>query len=171
MIKIIKNNRVQMEIECYTDGACSGNNRASDYSPGGWGWVIYDKSNQIVQEKYGGEARTTNSRMEIYAILNLCEYLCGQPQYKSVKIYSDNNYCVNTLGNPVLSGWIKNWMWNSPPYKGKANPDLWKIIVTHINKLRESGVEISIHKVKGHAGIPGNERADDLANKGMDVYK
>lgn len=155
-------------IYCYTDGACSVNNKSSDYSPGGWGWVIY-RDGKIIKENFEGEHKTTNSRMEIMAIHNLLTYLLTT-NYINIQIFSDNNYCVQTLGCPILSGWISKWLKLSPPFKNKAHPDLWMDIADIVNKLQTRGCNISIKYVPAHSNIEGNERADFLALKGKALY-
>ena len=162
-----------MRIEVYTDGSCNPNP-----GNGGWAWIEYHISgdSSISFCDYGGMKNTTSPRMEMTAIL---EYLVSLNELKNehlskhIYIYSDNEYCVNTLvseDEPLLSipgkysGWIKGWIKND--YKGKKNVDLWKKIDVVFRKLLKRGYEFEIHHVYGHSTCDGNNEVDRLANIG-----
>ena len=134
------------EIILYTDGACSGNP-----GKGGWGAILF--YGDIKKELSGGEAQTTNNRMELTAVIKGLEAL-KEPCI--VDIYSDSAYVVNAF----LQGWITNWQnngWRSS--KGQVlNIDLWKRLLD----LCKSH-SVSWHKVKGHADNEYNNRCDALA--------
>jgi ribonuclease HI len=141
----------QKIVEIYTDGACSGNP-----GPGGWGAVL--KWNGHEKEIWGGDAGpTTNNRMELMAAIQALETL-SRPVL--VKLHTDSSY----LRNGILT-WMPNWLrngWLTADKKPVKNADLWQ---------RLSGAtqahQVEWVWVKGHAGDPGNERADALANRGM----
>ena len=158
-----------MQVDIYTDGACIGNCKTSSYSPGGWGWVAYFNAREF-KTACGGEAKSTNSRMEITAILKALEWLATSKMISTATIYSDNKYCVDTLGEPILTGWIARWRRFNPPFKGKAHPDLWARISELVETLTARSIKVKIVWVKAHSGIVGNERADDLAEEGMMPY-
>ena len=136
-------------IEVYTDGACSGNP-----GPGGWGVLIIDGAERT--ELSGGEAETTNNRMELLAAIKaLQETPAGQP----LQLYTDSQYVKNGINS-----WINNWKrngWKTASRKPVKNKDLWEAL----DSLREDR-EVAWHWVKGHDGHPGNERADELARQG-----
>lgn len=142
------------DIHIYTDGACKGNP-----GPGGWGVVL--RSGQHEKELWGGEKETTNNRMELTAVIRALEAL---KRPVSACIYTDSKYVQKGI-----SEWIHNWKRNGWRTSAKApvkNADLWE----QLDKL------VAQHKlewiwVKGHAGDPGNEQADALANKGIEELK
>ncbi len=135
------------EIEIYTDGACSGNP-----GPGGYGVILKYKG--IEKELSGGEAETTNNRMEMTAVI---EGLSALKEPCSVKLYSDSKYVIDA----VTEGWAVKWQangWVKGDKKPALNSDLWEKLL---------GL-LKIHKVefiwvKGHAGHPENERCDSMA--------
>lgn len=139
-------------VTIYTDGACKGNP-----GPGGWGaLLIYGDTKK---ELFGGEPETTNNRMEILAAIESLKALKRRCQ---VELYTDSTY----LRKGVLE-WMQNWKkngWKTAAKKPVKNVDLWKeldeIIKNH---------DIQWHWVKGHSGDPGNEKADELANKGIEA--
>ncbi|MFN3701412.1 MAG: ribonuclease HI [Alphaproteobacteria bacterium] len=134
------------KIEIYTDGACSGNP-----GPGGWGAIL--RWNGHEKELSGGEAETTNNRMEMMAAIVALETL---KRPSSVDLYTDSTYLQKGV-NEWMEGWkAKNW-----PPKIK-NQDLWKRIDSLINVH-----DVRFHWVKGHAGHPENERADQLATSAI----
>ncbi len=141
----------QEAVQIYTDGACKGNP-----GPGGWGaWL---KSGMHDKELFGGEVQTTNNRMELTAVI---EALGTLKRPCKVKLHTDSQYVKNGI-----SVWIHDWKrrgWRTADKKPVKNEDLWR-------KLDEAvqGHDIEWIWVKGHAGDPGNERADGLANKGVD---
>jgi ribonuclease HI len=142
-------------ITIYTDGACSGNP-----GPGGWGaWL---QSGDHEKELFGGEPETTNNRMELTAAIKALEALKRKPS--TVDLYTDSVYVRDGI-----TKWIHNWKkngWRTAAKKPVKNDDLWKELDAQISQHN-----ISWHWVKGHAGIEGNEKADELANRGMDTYK
>ncbi len=135
------------KVTIYTDGACSGNP-----GPGGYGTVMqYGKHRN---ELSGGFRKTTNNRMELLAVI---EGLQALKHPCEVTIFSDSKYIVDA----VNKGWAKRWQaigWKRNKKERALNPDLWarllKLLETH---------DVSLQWVKGHAGNPGNERADALA--------
>jgi len=136
-----------MTITIYTDGACSGNP-----GPGGWGALL--QSGEHEKEIYGGEFETTNNRMEMMAVIKAIEAL--KKPNSSVDLYTDSTYVQQGI-----TQWIKGWKAKNWPKKIK-NQDLWK----HMDALTENH-DIRFHWIKGHAGHPGNERADELARMGI----
>jgi ribonuclease HI len=138
------------EVEIYTDGACKGNP-----GPGGWGaWL---RSGEHVKELFGGEAMTTNNRMELTAPI---EALTTLKQPCAVTIYTDSQY----LRNGICT-WIANWKargWRTADHKPVKNIDLWQRLDALVQKHR-----VNWRWVKAHAGDEGNERADALANRGV----
>ena len=141
-------------VVIYTDGACSGNP-----GPGGWGAIlIYGKHRK---EIHGGEAMTTNNRMELLAAISALEALKGK---RAAEIYTDSNYVKNGI-----TGWIHGWKkngWRTADKKPVKNAELWQ----RLDQLA-SHHAVSWHWVKGHAGHPENERADELAREGMAPFK
>lgn len=134
-------------VEIFTDGACSGNP-----GPGGWGAVLRYKSTE--KEISGGEANTTNNRMEITAVI---EALALLKEPCNVTLYSDSQYVCNAL----TKGWAKKWRannWMRNKTDPALNPDLWEKLLTLYDKHN-----VTIVWVKGHAGHPENERCDRLA--------
>jgi ribonuclease HI len=138
-------------VEIYTDGACSGNP-----GPGGWGAVLSYGGH--VKELSGGEATpTTNNRMELTAAIQALESLTRQSR---VRLHTDSAY----LRNGIMS-WLANWKrnnWRTASKQPVKNEDLWRRLDAAATRH-----EIQWLWVKGHAGDPGNERADALANSGM----
>ena len=139
-------------VEIYADGACKGNP-----GPGGWGVLL--RAGGREKEMFGGEAQTTNNRMELTAVI---EGLRSLEDGSTVRVYTDSQYVQKGI-----SEWIHNWKrrgWLTADKKPVKNVDLWK-------KLDETARahQVEWHWVKGHAGHPENERADALANKGIEV--
>ncbi|MCB9983276.1 MAG: ribonuclease HI [Rhodospirillales bacterium] len=133
-------------VEIYTDGACSGNP-----GPGGWGAVM--RWNGHEKELSGGEAETTNNRMEMMAVIRALEAIKGSPK---IEIYTDSKYVIDGVEK-----WLKGWKargWKTAGKKQVKNQGLWKQIDELIVKH-----DVSFHWVKGHDGHPENERADQLA--------
>ena len=133
-------------VEAFTDGACSGNP-----GPGGWGVVL--RSGAHEKELAGGEALTTNNRMEMMAAIAALEALKRRSQ---VAITTDSNYLRDGITKWV-HGWRRNG-WKTADKKPVKNQDLWERL--HALTLKH---EVEWHWVKGHAGHPENERADALA--------
>jgi ribonuclease HI len=139
-------------VDIYTDGACSGNP-----GPGGWGAVLsYDGRRK---ELYGGEpAPTTNNRMELMAAIQALESLTRP---SAVRLHTDSIYLRNGI-----SQWLPGWKrkgWKTADKKPVKNADLWQRLEAAADRH-----QVQWLWVKGHDGNPGNERADALANKGMD---
>jgi ribonuclease HI len=137
-------------VEIYSDGACRGNP-----GPGGWGALL--RSNGAEKELYGGEASTTNNRMELMAAIRALEAL---KRPSRVKLYTDSIYVMKGI-----TAWIHDWKrrgWRTAEKKAVKNEDLWRQLDEVAAKH-----EVEWHWVKGHAGHPENERADQLANKGI----
>lgn len=141
------------KVEIYTDGACRGNP-----GPGGWGAVLYygDTSKEI----FGGEAHTTNNRMELLAAINA---LASLKRSCELTLYTDSQYV--RMG---ITQWISNWKkrnWLTSAKKPVKNADLWTDLDLQVARHTVNWVW-----VKGHAGNAGNELADALANRGADDY-
>jgi ribonuclease HI len=137
-------------VEIYSDGACRGNP-----GPGGWGALL--RYNKREKELWGGEADTTNNRMELMAAIRALEAL---KRRSHVKLYTDSIYVMKGI-----TTWIHDWKrkgWRTADKKPVKNEDLWR----RLDELAARH-EIEWHWVKGHAGHPENERADALANKGI----
>lgn len=141
-------------IVMYTDGAAKGNP-----GPGGYGTVLMAKVNGKNHRKELSEGfrKTTNNRMELLAVIRGLQALKKEGQ--SVTIYSDSKYVVEA----VEKGWI--WNWQKKGFKNKANVDLWQAFIPLFRKHK-----VKFHWVKGHAGIPENERCDQLAVEAAEGY-
>ena len=147
------------EIVAYTDGACSGNP-----GPGGWGVLLRAMNGtSIVKEKtlQGGEAETTNNRMELLAAINALESL-SRPT--DITVITDSAYVKNGV-TQWIHGWKSNG-WKTSTRKPVKNAELWQ-------RLDEAQARhrVEWEWIKGHAGHEGNERADELARAGMAPYK
>ena len=145
----------QKHVDIYTDGACSGNP-----GPGGWGAIL--RSGEHVKELSGGEANTTNTRMELTALIEALSALRFPCQ---VTVYSDSKYVVDALKLGWARKWKANgWMRNK---KDKAlNPDLWQTLLDLLEVH-----QVTFHWVKGHAENPYNNRCDELAVAESQKYK
>ena len=139
-------------IEIYTDGACRGN-------PGRGGWAALLLSGEHEREISGAEEHTTNNRMELTAVIRALEALKRPVQ---ARIYTDSEY-VRRGVTEWLAGW-KARGWRTADRKPVKNQDLWQ----RLDELR-AGHRIEWHWVPGHAGVPGNERVDRLANEAIDT--
>jgi ribonuclease HI len=138
------------QVVIYTDGACSGNP-----GPGGWGAILTLGEN--VKEICGGEPDTTNNRMELMAAIRALEALTKPC---SVELHTDSTYVMKGI-----SEWIHNWKrrgWRTADNKPVKNDDLWR----RLDEARGRH-QVTWKWVKGHAGHPMNERADELARKGL----
>ncbi len=140
------------QVVIYTDGACKGNP-----GPGGWGaWL---RSGEHSKELFGGEALTTNNRMELTAPI---QALASLNQACTVTIYTDSQYLRNGI-----STWIHGWKargWRTADHKPVKNIDLWQRLDELVGRHR-----VEWRWVKAHDGDPGNERADQLANRGVPI--
>lgn len=137
-------------VTIYTDGACKGN-------PGPGGWGAWMRSGSHERELWGGEALTTNNRMELTAVI---EALSALKRASRVELHTDSQYV-----RQGITAWIHNWKkrgWKTSDNKPVKNEDLWRrldaVAANHVVDWRW---------VRGHAGDPGNERADALANRGV----
>jgi len=147
------------ELVAYTDGACSGNP-----GPGGWGVLLQAKRGGAVvkeRELKGGEAETTNNQMELMAAITALETL-AKPS--AITIVTDSQYVKNGV-----TGWIHGWKrngWKTSAKKPVKNAELWQRLDT-----AQERHNVTWEWVKGHAGHPENERADELARAGMAPFK
>ena len=142
------------EVTLYTDGACKGN-------PGTGGWGALLQSGKHSKELFGGEANTTNNRMELTAVI---QGLAALKRPCIVNIYTDSQYVKNGMQQ-----WIHNWKargWKTAAKQPVKNIELWQALDAAVSKH-----QIQWHWVKGHAGDPGNEKADELANRGVELIK
>ena len=138
-------------VDIFTDGACSGNP-----GPGGWGAVLrYDGHEK---ELLGGERLTTNNRMELMAAIMALE---GLTRPSKVRLHTDSQYVRNGI-TQWIHGWKRNG-WRTADKKPVKNVDLWQRLDAALGPH-----QVRWHWVKGHAGDPENERADELANLGCD---
>jgi len=138
-------------IQIFTDGACRGNP-----GPGGWGALL--RYGDEEKELYGGETETTNNRMELMAAIQALESLT---RHCRVELTTDSEYVKNGI-----TQWMANWKkrgWRTASKKPVKNIDLWQ----RLDKAA-SQHDVSWHWVRGHTGHPENERADGLANRGID---
>jgi ribonuclease HI len=141
-------------IEIYTDGACRGN-------PGPGGWAALLQMGEHEKELSGAEALTTNNRMELTAVIRALEALKRPVQ---IRLYTDSQYVRRGI-----TEWLRAWKargWRTADRKPVKNQDLWE-------RLEEAGTphQIEWHWVPGHAGVPGNERVDRLANEAIDALR
>ena len=141
-------------VEIYTDGACKGNP-----GPGGWGVLL--KGAGTEKELFGGEMGTTNNRMELLAVIRALEALKRPCQ---VTLFLDSQYVLKGI-----TEWLPGWKakgWRTASKQPVKNVDLWQSLDTLVN---QGGHSIDWRWVRGHNGDPGNERADALANLGVEV--
>ena len=141
-------------IEIYTDGACRGN-------PGPGGWAALLKSGEHEKEISGAEPATTNNRMELTAVIRALETLRRPVQ---AHIYTDSEYVRRGI-TEWLGGW-KARSWRTADRKPVKNQDLWLQLDALAAQHR-----LEWHWVPGHAGVPGNERVDQLANEAIDALQ
>jgi ribonuclease HI len=141
-------------VEIWTDGACKGNP-----GPGGWGALL--RSGEHEKELFGGERETTNNRMEMRAVI---EALASLKHGCHVVLHTDSQYVKNGI-----TEWLPNWIrrgWRTADNKPVKNADLWR-------RLSEEAARhhVDWRWVRGHAGDAGNERADELANRGVEAAR
>jgi ribonuclease HI len=142
------------KVEIFTDGACKGNP-----GPGGWGSILRYKETE--KEISGGEANTTNNRMELTAVIKALELL---KEPCEVELYTDSQYVANAL----TQGWARKWQangWMRNKKEKALNPELWERLL----KLYDTH-SVKVNWVKGHAGHPENERCDRLAVAAAEKY-
>jgi ribonuclease HI len=147
------------DLFAYTDGACSGNP-----GPGGWGALLIARDGDSVvksRELNGGEGLTTNNRMELLAAISALEAL---ERASDITIVTDSNYVKDGMTKWV-HGWKRNG-WKTADRKPVKNVELWQRLDTAVARHR-----VTWKWVKGHAGHPENERADELARAGMAPFK
>ncbi|WP_226625933.1 ribonuclease HI [Alloyangia pacifica] len=147
------------DLYAYTDGACSGNP-----GPGGWGVLMRAMEGETVakeRELSGGEAETTNNRMELMAAISALEALSRPSR---ITVVTDSAYVKNGV-----TGWIHGWKrngWKTAAKKPVKNAELWQ----RLDEAQKRH-DVTWEWVKGHAGHPENERADELARAGMAPFK
>ena len=142
------------EVTVYSDGACKGNPGL-----GGWGTVLVSGGHE--KELFGGEAVTTNNRMELMAAI---AGLIALTRPCSVKLVTDSQYVMKGIQE-----WLPNWKkrgWKTASKEPVKNADLWQKLDEEVNRH-----QVSWQWVRGHTGHPGNERADQLANRGVDEVR
>ncbi|WP_316859386.1 ribonuclease HI [uncultured Cohaesibacter sp.] len=142
------------KVTIYTDGACSGNP-----GPGGWGALLTFGAHE--KELCGGDAETTNNRMELQAAI---EALNALNRPCEIDLYTDSQYVRGGI-----TGWIYGWKkngWKTAAKKPVKNAELWQALDEALQRHT-----VEWHWVKGHAGEEGNERADELARRGMAPFK
>ena len=174
------------KIEAFCDGACKGN---PGY--GGWGVAVFEtvNGNDFCWQRYGGKKMTTNQEMELKAMLEALK-LCSKGA--QIKITGDNQTVLKGLinggvsgtitskkGNAVFSGWIGGWTktsgisgsWKKADGKPPSSLELWRCVAQECNEHIKAGSTLEFAWTKGHNGDPGNELADELANKGAAEFK
>lgn len=137
-------------VEIWTDGACKGNP-----GPGGWGALLVAGGRE--KELWGGEAGTTNNRMELTAVI---EALRALKRPCSVVLHVDSTYVMQGMSSWIV-GWKRNG-WRTASKQPVKNAELWRALDDEVSRH-----DVRWVWVKGHAGDPGNERADQLANRGV----
>jgi ribonuclease HI len=145
---------IPAHVEIFTDGACSGNP-----GPGGWGAVLRYKDAE--KDLSGGEAATTNNRMEMMAAIMALETL---KRPSKVELYTDSNYLRDGIMK-WIHGWKRNG-WKTADKKPVKNVDLWQRLERAIERH-----DVTWHWVRGHAGHPENERADALARAAIAAFR
>jgi len=139
------------QVSIYTDGACRGNP-----GPGGWGALL--RYGEVERELHGGENPTTNNRMELLAAIRA---LAALREPCAVELHTDSQYL-----RKGITEWLPNWKrngWRTADRKPVKNAELWQELEREAARHR-----VAWHWVKGHSGHPENERADRLANRGID---
>jgi ribonuclease HI len=143
-------------VEIYTDGACRGN-------PGPGGWAALLSFGGVEKELAGAEVLTTNNRMELMAVIRALEAL---KKPSEVRVFTDSDSEYVRKG---ITEWVKGWKardWKTSDRKPVKNRDLWE----RLDELA-AGHQVQWQWVKGHSGVPGNERVDRLANEAIDAMR
>jgi len=148
----LKESDVLEKITIYADGGCRGN--GSTINIGGYGAILSYKGH--TKEIYGGEKNTTNNQMELKACIEGLRAITNKTY--PTELYMDSQYVISGM-NSWVNGWIKK------KWKGVKNVELWK----ELYSLAQEFTDLTFLKVEGHCGVDGNERADALANKAMDI--
>jgi len=141
-------------VDIWTDGACKGN-------PGVGGWGAWMRTESHERELFGGEVLTTNNRMELTAVI---EGLRALKRPCAVTLHVDSTYVMHGITS-WLAGWKRNG-WRTSDKRPVKNQDLWQELEVELERH-----QVTWEWVKGHAGDPGNERADELANRGVDAVR
>lgn len=144
----------EKKIEIYTDGACRGNP-----GPGGWGALL--KLADGIEELCGGERNTTNNQMELQGAIAALQWVVKQMPDAQVVLHTDSNYVKNGI-----TEWIQGWKlrgWRTAAKQPVKNQQQWQTL----DQLNQS-LQVDWRWIKGHAGHAGNERADQLANLGLE---
>lgn len=147
-------NKEEPRVDIWTDGACKGNP-----GPGGWGALL--RQGRHEKELYGGQDGTTNNRMELMAVIQALKAL---KRRCVVVVHTDSQYVQKGM-----SEWVANWKrrdWRTADKKPVKNADLWRELDALVGQH-----DLSWQWVRGHAGDPGNERADQLANMGVEQIR
>jgi ribonuclease HI len=147
-------NKEEPRVDIWTDGACKGNP-----GPGGWGALL--RQGRHEKELYGGQDGTTNNRMELMAVIQALKAL---KRRCVVVVHTDSQYVQKGM-----SEWVANWKrrdWRTADKKPVKNADLWRELDALVGQH-----DLSWQWVRGHAGDPGNERADQLANMGVEQVR
>lgn len=156
------------EIIIYCDGACSGNP-----GPGGWGSIVIVGDSVI--ELGGGDSGTTNNRMEMTAIIEALQYCATHNSILKMRVYTDSVYVIKGITQWIM-GWKKRG-WKNSANEEVSNQDLWIRLDRVVSKIKaDYNMAIDWKFVKGHSGVPGNERCDEIAvafskNAYIDLYK
>ena len=146
--------RDEAEVVLFTDGACSGNP-----GPGGWAYILRHPGSGRETKDSGAEPETTNNRMELTAVIRA---LAALKRRSAVRVYTDSEYVRRGI-----TEWLPNWKardWRTADRKPVKNRDLWE----QLDAVAQ-GHDIEWKWVKGHSGVPGNERVDALANAAIDA--
>jgi ribonuclease HI len=147
------------EVIIYTDGSSRGNP-----GPGGWGAIVATR--ERVVELGGGERRTTNNKMELMAAIKSLRFVCDLGIVGTIDVRADSRYVINGITKWVF-GWQKNG-WRNTQKEEVANRELWEALALVVADVQMSGAKILWNYTPGHSGIPGNERADEIATAHAD---
>lgn len=147
------------EVIIYTDGSSRGNP-----GPGGWGAIVATR--ERVVELGGGERRTTNNKMELTATIESLRFVRDLGSAYTIDVRADSRYVINGITKWIF-GWQKNG-WRNTQKEEVANRELWEALASVVADVQMSGSKISWNYTPGHAGIPGNERADEIATSYAD---